>query len=148
MPMYIAGTDLGDPLPGYRAAVVSALYVATGVTVYDGEVPDEVEEDDNGFILPYVVLFSGDGDSIPEMDLSHRLDLAGLRWEFQTTSVGATAAVAAQVGSSVRRALTNFPLGTHHILPAEEYGVRAPIKDTNISPARFFLPRQWRLDTT
>lgn len=148
MALYIAGTNPGDPLPAFRRAVIAALHIATGVTVYDGEVPDEVEEDGNGFILPYVVLFSGDGDSIPEMDLSHRLDLDGLRWEFQTTSVGATAAVASNVGGVVRRTLTNFPLGTHHVLPTEEYGVRAPIKDTNISPARFFLPRQWRLDTT
>lgn len=140
--------DEGDRLPGYRAEVVRALEIATAVTVYDGEVPDEVDEDSNGFILPYVVLFSGDGDAIPEVDLSNRRDMDGLRWEFQTTSVGATPDVAARVAGVVRRALTNRPMGTYHILPAEEFGIRAPVKDTTINPVRFFLPRQWRLDTT
>lgn len=141
-------SDPGDPIPAYRAAVISALEIATGVKVYDGEVPDEVDEDSNGFIEPYVVLFSSDGDSLPEVDLSGRLDLAGLRWDFQTTSVGATATIASAVGWKVRRTLTNFPLGTYHVLPGEGYTGQAPLKDTDTNPPRFFLPRQWRLDTT
>lgn len=144
-----AYTDRADPLTVYQAQVVRALEIATGITVYDGEVPDEVEEDSNGYILPYVVLFSGDGNSLPEADLSGRLDLAGLRWDFQTTSVGATADIASRVARTVRRTLTNFPLGTYHVLPPEGYtGLQAPVKDPGTNPVRYFLPRQWRLDTT
>lgn len=140
--------DEGDPVPGYRAAVIRALEIGTGVKVYDGEVPDDVEEDYNGYILPYVVLFSGDGDALPETDLSGRLDTNGLRWDFQTTSVGPSAAAAGDLGGAVRRIVTNFPLGTYHVLPGEGYTGQAPIKDTTINPVRFFLPRNWRLDTT
>lgn len=138
-----------DPLANYRAAIMAALRLRTGVAVYDGEVPDDIPEDEAGFIEPYVVLFSGDGDALPETDLSGRVDTAGLRWDFQTTSVGASPAVCSAVARNVRLTLTNFPLGTYHVLPSPmALGVSAPLKDTDTTPARFFLPREWRLDTT
>lgn len=149
MPIFIPRVDRGDELPAYRAAVISALEVATGVTVYDGDVPDKVPEDEAGFIEPYVVLFSGDGDSLPETDLSGRLDTAGLRWDFQTTSVGASPAACSGVAVVVRRTLINFELGTYHVLPSPSgFTGNVPVKDTTVSPHRFMLPRMWRLDTT
>lgn len=141
--------DRGDPVPGYRAAVVHALRVGTGVTVYDGEVPERVPEDAAGYIEPYVVLFASDGDALQETDLSGRLDTAGLRWDFQTTTVGASADVCSRVAGAVRRTLTNFPLGTYHVLPSPAgFTGATPVKDTTVAPARFMLPRVWRLDTT
>lgn len=141
--------DRGDPVPGYRAAVVHALRVGTGVTVYDGEVPERVPEDAAGYIEPYVVLFASDGDALQETDLSGRLDMAGLRWDFQTTTVGASADVCSRVAGAVRRTLTNFPLGTYHVLPSPAgFTGATPVKDTTVAPVRFVLPRMWRLDTT
>lgn len=137
-----------DRLPVYREEVLRMLRTIPGIEVHDGEVPDEIPEDENGFILPYVVLFSGDGEALPETDLSGRLDNTGLRWDFQTTSVGATPSVATSVAGAVRRSLTNLPLGTYHVLPAEGFSGQAPLKDPDTNPPRFFLPRQWRLDTT
>lgn len=139
----------GDPLPTYRAAVIAALEVGTGVTVYDGWVPEDVAEDEAGFVEPYVVLYSGDGDAIPERGLSGHLDLDSLRWDFQTTAVGASPQVCGDVGGRVRRTLTNLALGTYHILPSPvSYTGTVPVKDVTVNPARFMLPRVWRLDTT
>lgn len=138
-----------DPLESSRAAIIRALEVATGHKVYEGEAPDEVDEDAAGYIRPYIILFSGDGDTLPETDLSGRLDLGGLRWDFQTTTVAATPGICSQVGGKVRRTLTNFPLGTYHVLPSPSgFENRIPIRDTTINPVRYFLPRMWRLDTT
>lgn len=133
----------------YRAAVLTALRILPGVTVYDGYVPDKVPVDRAGYILPYVVLFAGVGDEIPERDLSGRVDMGGLRWDPQTTTVGANADICARVAQDVRRTLTNLPLGTHCLLPNPDgFKQSAPIRDTTITPARFMLPAPWRLDTT
>lgn len=136
-------------ISAHRAAVLAALRTLPGVTVYDGFVPDKVPVDRAGYILPYVVLFAGVGDEIPERDLSGRVDMGGLRWDFQTSSVAASADIAALVAADVRRKLTNLPLGSFHVLPDPD-GMRqsAPIRDTTITPARFMLPAPWRLDTT
>lgn len=149
MPSFVSQVDRGDELPAYRATVIAALEIATGVIVYDGDVPDDIPEDEAGFIEPYVVLFSGDGDSLPEADLSGRLDPSGLRWDFQTTSVGASPAACSGVAVVVRRTLTNLELGTYHVLPSPSgFTGNVPVKDTTVSPVRFVLPRMWRLDTT
>lgn len=135
-------------LIAYRARIVAELRKVPGLTVYDGEVPDTVPTDSAGFIRPYTVLFATDGDPIDERDMSGALDLTAARWDFQTTTVAATAGICSQAGYLVRLALTNLPVGTGLVLPSpQDYGV-APIKDTNISPARYFIPRMWRLETT
>lgn len=133
----------------YQAAVEAALRLRTGLEVYLGEAPDELPEDAAGYIKPYIIIFSGDGDTLPEADLSGRLDLGGLRWDFQTTTVAASPAICSRVGEDVRLTLTNFPLGTYHVLPSPSgFENRTPIRDTTITPNRYFLPRMWRLDTT
>lgn len=137
-----------DALP-LRAAVMAALRTIRGITVYDGSVPTKVPTDAAGYILPYVVFFGGVGDELPERDLSARVDLGGLRWDVQTTAVGASADICASVAQTVRRTLTNLPLGTHCLLPNPDgFKQETPISDTSITPARFMLPAPWRLDTT
>ena len=133
----------------YREAILATLRTLPGITVYDGYVPEKVPMDSAGYILPYIVFHGGVGDEIPERDLSGQADLGGLSWEFQTTSVAAGPNIAALVANDARRALTNLPLGTYHVLP-DPNGMRqqSPIRDTTITPARFFLPAPWRLDTT
>ncbi|MET4059949.1 hypothetical protein ABIB35_001494 [Arthrobacter sp. UYP6] len=139
---------MADALP-LRAAVLAALRSIRGITVYDGYVPDKVPVDAAQYILPYVVFFGGVGDEIPERDLSARVDLGGLRWDIQTTSVGANPDICASVAQTVRRTLTNLPLGTHYLLPNPDgFKQETPIRDTTITPARFMLPAPWRLDTT
>ncbi|MGV0109833.1 hypothetical protein [Arthrobacter sp. CP30] len=132
-----------------RGAVQTALSTITGATFYDGYVPEKVPTDPAGFVLPYIVLWAGVGDEIPERDLSDLVDLDGLRWDFQTTTVAASAGLCAQVGDVVRRKLTNLPLGSHHVLPNEDgFRQEVPILDQTITPARFMLPHPWRLETT
>lgn len=133
----------------YRAETLAALEAIPGITVYDGYVPDKVPTDAAGYVLPYVVLWAGVGDEIPERDLCGMVDLDGLRWDFQTTTVAASAGLCAQVAQAVRLKLTNLPMGSHHILPNPEgFRQATPLADTSITPARFMLPAPWRLDTT
>lgn len=133
----------------FEAAVDAALRLRTGLEVYSGDVPDQLPEDAAGYIKPYIIRFSGDGDTLPEVDLSGRLDLSGLRWDFQTTVVAASPDICSRVAEDVRLTLTNFPLGTYHVLPSPSgFENRTPIRDTTITPNRYFLPRMWRLDTT
>lgn len=133
----------------YRAQVIAALRQVPGITVYDGHVPKELPEDANHFILPYVVLWAGAGNEIPERDLSARVDTGGLRWEPQTTSVGPTAGHAADVARAVYLQLVNLPLGTHCLLPNPDgFSQSVPQLDPTETPVRFMLPQYWRLDTT
>lgn len=139
-----------EPDPSlYRAQVLAALRRLPGITVYDGHVPEKVPEDANHFILPYVVVWAGAGDEIPERDLSARVDTGGLRWDLQTTAVGASAGITANVARDVWLALVNLPLGTHCLLPNPDgFSQSVPVLDPTETPVRFMLPQPWRLDTT
>lgn len=133
----------------YRQQVYAALQSLPGITAYDGYVPKKLPEDENHFILPYVVLWAGAGGEIPERDLSGRVDIAGLRWDIQTTAVGATPGVAADVGRAVYLRLSNMELGTHCLLPNPDgFSQSVPMLDPTETPVRFMLPQPWRLDTT
>lgn len=141
---------MADPNPlTFRAQVGAALRGIPGLGFYDGYVPEKVPVDERGYVRPYVVLFAGDGSEVPERDLSDLVDLGGLRWDFQTTAVGASAAICAAVGYDVRRALTNLVLGRSHVVPNPDgFNQQTPIRDSSETPARFMLPHQWRLETT
>lgn len=133
----------------YRSQVMAALRALPGITVYDGHVPSAVPVDPKGYPLPYVVLWGGVGNDLGERDLSGRVDVTGLRWEPQTTAVGATASICADVARAVWLALTNLPLGTYYLLPnPDDLGQRVPVLDPTETPVRFMLPQLWRLDTT
>jgi hypothetical protein len=133
----------------YRAETITALQAITGITVYDGHVPKEVPEDAAGYVLPYVVLWAGVGDEIPERDLCNEVDLGGLRWDFQTTTVAASAGLCAQVANAVRLKLTNLPMGKDRVLPNPDgFRQEVPALDPTVTPARFMLPAPWRLETT
>lgn len=135
-------------LASRRAAILALLRTLPGVTVYDGYVPKAVPEA-GGYVLPYVVLWAGVDDEIPERDLSGRVDMDGSRWDFQTTAVGAAASICAAVASDVRRALANHPMGTYYVLPNPDgFNREVPRLDPSVTPSRFFLPQQWRSDTT
>lgn len=141
---------MADPNPLiYRAQVEAALRGIPGLGVYDGHVPEKIPVDSGGYVRPYVVLFAGDGEGVPERDMSNRVDLGGLRWDFQTTSVGASAAVCAAVAYDVRRAISNLELGRSHVVPNPDgFNQQTPLRDSSETPARFMLPHQWRLETT
>lgn len=137
----------------YREQVLDALRTLPGITVYDGYVPERAPEDEAGYILPYVVFFAGEGGEVgggtPERDLSNQVDLDGLEWDFQTTAVGASPGVCTQVARAVTLRVANLPLGTSHVVPNPDgFTVPAPVRDSSETPARFMLPRQWRLATT
>lgn len=134
----------------YRQQVWDALKTLPGITAYDGHVPVKVPQDAAGFILPYVVLFAGEGGEVPgERDMSNRVDLDGIRWDFQTTSVGASPGVCAQVARAVTLRITNLEIGNSHVVPNPEgFDQPTPVRDSTETPARFMLPRQWRLETT
>lgn len=136
------------PTDTYTESLLRALRASTGVDVYDGHVPDQVALDAAGFIKPYVVLWMPEGTSFAETDLSGRIDLTALRLDFATTTVAASPAAARRAAGVVRTTLTNFPLGTYHVLPAPWEAGGPPVKDTNEKPPRYFLARNWRLDTT
>lgn len=137
----------------FRTQVLNALRTIPGITVHDGYVPEELPEDDGGYILPYVVLFAGEGGEVggaaPERDLSNRVDMDGIVWDFQTTSVGADPSICAKVARDVSLVLANLPLGNSHVVPNPDgFTVSAPVRDSSETPARFMLPRPWRLATT
>lgn len=133
----------------YRARIEAALRGIQGLGFHDGYVPEDIPKDERGFIRPYVVLHMGSGDEVPERDMSNQVDLDGIRLDFQTTSVAASAAVCAAVDYDVARALTNLELGNSHVVPNPDgFSQEPPLRDSSETPARFMSPRQWRLETT
>lgn len=127
--------------------VLAALRAIPGITVYDGFVPTSVPETD-GYPDPYVVLWAGTGDEPNELTADGVQDGDSLVWDFQTTGVGATAGICRAVDNAVTEALRNLPIRTGRVRrnPAS-FNQAFPILDTQTSPARLWIPRQWRLIT-
>lgn len=129
------------------AQVLGALGTVPGSTAYDGYVPQAVPETD-GYIDPYIVLWAGTGDEPNELPADGRQAGDSIIWDFQTTSVGATPAICRAVDNAVQGKLTNLAVGTGRVRRNPDgYNQQAPILDTQTTPSRFYLPRQWRLIT-
>lgn len=121
-----------------------------GARVYDGIVPAKVPTDPSGqYIRPYIAVFAGLGSDLPEeRDLSGLVDTTVLDWAPQTTVVGPEARTCRQAAQAVVAALTNFPIGGGFLMPdADAFRVATPLTDTQVTPARAYLPLQWRLIT-
>ena len=116
--------------------------------VYDGYAPDKIPTSGE-FIKPYLLVMAGIGSDLEgERDLTQAVDQEVLDWNFQINAVGPTPSTARQAAQVVRRALTDHALGGGWIKPdGESFRNSTPVKDTQVSPARFFLPLQWRLTT-
>lgn len=129
-----------------RTAIKGISHLPEG-SIYDGYVPDKVAEDANGFVKPYVAIYAGiGGDSPEERSLSKLVDLEDLNWSFQTTCVAATHDDCLRLTHQVRLALTNLPVLGGFVKP-DGFNIMQPLLDDQVTPARFFLPPQWRLIT-
>ncbi|MGN7250052.1 hypothetical protein [Arthrobacter sp. SAFR-014] len=127
--------------------VMAALETLPGLSAWDGYVPQELPET-GGYVDPYVVLWAGTGDEPDELTACGRQDGDSIIWDFQTTSVGATPEICRAVDYAVTGALTNLPVRTGRVRRNPDgYNQQPPILDTQTTPARFMLPRQWRLIT-
>jgi hypothetical protein len=129
-------------------AVVAALRsLPGGPGVYDGFVPEKLPET-SGFIDPYIVLWAGAGDGPGDLTADGKESLDTLIWDFQTTAVGANAAICRQLDQAIRTALVNLVVGTGRVRRNPDgFNQNVPYLDTQTSPSRFMLPRQWRLIT-
>ncbi len=130
--------------------LLTVLRTIPELTVYDNRVPDNVPMS-GIYIRPYVVLFSGLGGDLGERERSLSLlaDPTVLSWQPQTTVAGPNASSCRQAAQAVTAKLTNLPLGTGWLIPnAEAFQADKPISDTQVTPAREFLPLHWRLITT
>lgn len=140
---------MADPA-ALLATIKDALNGMAGINgrVYDGYVPDDLDTDAGGYILPYVVIWAGIGDGVDEPTLNSVYDSDGLVYDFQTTAVGPAPGHVRTVAGQVKTALTNLPAGTGRVKPNPDgFNQQSPIADTNTSPTRFYLPLQWRLQT-
>lgn len=119
-----------------------------GARIYDGYVPESVPMA-GAYIRPYAVVFSGLGSDLPEeRDLSRLTDTTVLDWAPQITAVGPDPSTCRQVAQQIRTALTNKPMGGGWLQPdTDAFRINVPLKDTEVTPARFFLPLPWRLTT-
>lgn len=131
--------------------VLDTLKKIPGLTggVYDGDVPDHIPSDGK-WIKPYVAVWAGVGGDIPlQRDLTNLVDPHGLDWRPRITVVGATAAVCRDASQAVRAALLNLPIGPGYLKPDDDLNRQlTPISDHTVTPARFYLPLQFRLITT
>lgn len=119
-----------------------------GARVYDGQVPERVPEA-GGYIRPYIAFHAGLAADLPgERDLSGLVDLTVADWSAQTTVVGPDAGICRRAAQQVATALTNLPIGGGWLMPdPDAFRVTKPIPDNQVTPARLYLPLQWRLIT-
>ena len=123
---------------------------ALGGRIYDGYTPDKLPTDSAGYILPYVLVFSGLSADLPgERDLTGLVDVSVHDWAPQTNCVGPTPSHSRSCAQVVAAALTNTRIGNHWLkTDPDAFRVATPLIDNQVTPARFYLPLQWRLTTT
>lgn len=127
--------------------IKDALEDVTGISVFDGFVPTKVPEA-GGFILPYVVIWAGVGDNPDEPTSCGTHNTDTLILDFQITVAASNTGAVRAVAEAVKQKLTNLQTGTGRIKPNPDgFNQQPPILDTQITPARFMLPLQWRLIT-
>lgn len=115
--------------------------------VFDGQVDDSIAVA-GGYVLPYVLLSAGVGDNPAERPLTGVQRTDSLIYDFQTTAVGPNAAQTRTAARLVNDALLNLRVGTGRITHNQDgFDQQSPIPDNTVSPARFMLPRPWRLLT-
>lgn len=107
--------------------------------------------DPSGRVAPYVVLFDGTGPTDLEPDLAGMNE--DLRWTPQTTVVAGFSPDCAQLVDRVcawiyrwSPSLPGVAAGRLETPPGYDAGPPRP--DRQVSPPRFFVPLQWRLDLT
>lgn len=138
---------LGDQLFGRLEAMPGPA-----VTVYRGEVPDGPPTlPDSDRIAPYVVVFDGTGPNDLEPDLAGQNE--DLRWTPQITVAAAFSPDCTQLVDRVfawvhrwSPVLTGVAAGP--LVPPPGFDPGGPRPDRTVSPIRFFVPLQWRLDLT
>lgn len=122
-----------------------------GGNIFDGLVPTTLPKDANGYVKPYVVVFAGTGaDLEAERSYTREVDMDVLDWPFQTTVAAADSISCMRLAHDVRLALTNLPVQSGFVKP-DGYsltGADKPQLDNQVTPARFYMPLQWRLTTT
>ncbi|MBG6085815.1 hypothetical protein [Zhihengliuella flava] len=129
------------------AATVKAALTSDDFKFYDGYVPAKVPEA-GGYILPYVVLWAGDGEPADQQAACGLQGTSSLLWDFQTTCVASSPEACRAVARDVRAALTNLPAGTGRIKPNPDgFQQNVPVLDPTATPARFMLPVPWRITT-
>jgi hypothetical protein len=137
---------VADP-SALAATILVALRTIPGITVYDGFVPSSVPMT-GSYINPYVVLWLGAGGDPGELTTCGVWDGDTLILDFQTTTVGANPAICRAVDAAVKDKLLNLRVGTGRVRPNPDgFNQQPPILDTQVTPARFMLPRQLRLIT-
>lgn len=133
------------------AKLLAALRSVAGLTggVYDGLVPDAIPADGK-WVRPYAVLWAGAGGDVPiQRDLTGLADLGVSDWRPQVTVVGSNAGACRDAAAAVLAKLANLSIGNGYLKPDSTFNVQlAPIPDTTTTPARCFLPLQFRLLTT
>jgi hypothetical protein len=121
-----------------------------GARVYDGLIPTKVPTDASGiYIRPYIAFHAGLGADLPaERDLTGLVDTTVLDWAPLTTVVGPDARICRLASQQVTAALTNLRLGGGRLMPdPDAFRVTKPLSDSQVTPARAYLPLQWRLIT-
>lgn len=117
--------------------------------VFDTHVPKELAVDANGFIRPYVVMFAGGVNDLPqERDLTQMPDMNIADFRFQTSCVGPTGNHARELAHTVRLALSGLNIGAGFVKPDPDAFRLDVLKDDQVTPARFYMPLMWRLTTT
>jgi hypothetical protein len=140
--------ELGDQLE----ARLKALPGSPAVTVYRGEVDEHPPTyPDSDRVAPYVVLFDGTGTVNLEPDLAYRNE--DLAWTPQITIAAGFSPDCVQLVDRVcawvyrwSPVLEGVAAGLLEPPPGFDPG---PVRiDRTVSPPRFFVPTQWRVDVT
>lgn len=121
---------------------------ALGQRIYVGHVPDTLPTV-NDYVLPYAVVWPGAGTPERDDPAARVVDSTGQRYPFTTTLAGADALTVLQGIGEVKRALTGARVGDGQIVPDPYQQEAQTVQvDTDVSPARSFLPLVWHLHIT
>ena len=117
--------------------------------VFYGAVPVQIPTDQNGYILPYVVVWPGPGVSLDEQVLSGLQGRDAAQYSFQTTAVALDIlSQLVPMTGDIADVLTDLQVGSGTVkadIPQQSTAGVLPSPDTN--PVEYFVPLRWDLVT-
>ncbi|VXA92432.1 hypothetical protein [Citricoccus sp. K5] len=143
----MAGIPDAHPIFKHIEALIKTVRSFGPTRVDTGKVPAGITTV-GGHILPYCVLWPGAGSPYDQEPVAGGPDLQGQEFRFNTTVAATETWAVLGATGELKAALTGARVGSGIIRPALSQQAATVLTDTDISPARPFLPLSWTLTTT
>ena len=127
-----------------HTTALNRLQGLTTLTVYDSEVPANPVADSRGRVYPYTVLWPVPGNTTEAARNLEADAQGGLMWDARVTVASGDSMWTLEALALVRARLEGFRLAPGSMLTEVDVGGTTVQRDPDTTPARWYVPLQFR----